>query len=146
MLPSFRSVRRLLQTKGPSGSRLNSSTVWIRFWVLSTVRRLMLFTANGCNRDTEKPRLAQLVGIKSLTPFASSLKGYGYASLVQAGWASLEVETQRLFCTQNKLKFQERKWSLAICHIESEAASTILVGILVGHNMPQPGLKSGEMM
>ena len=27
MLPSFRSVWRLLQTKGPSGSRLNSSTV-----------------------------------------------------------------------------------------------------------------------
>ena len=86
------------------------------------------------------------MGLKSSTPFASYLKGYGYASLVQAGWASLEVETQRLFCTQNKLKFQERKWSLAICHIESEAASAILVGILVGHNMPQPGLKSGEMM
>ena len=58
MLPSFRSVRRLLQTKGPSSSRLNASTVRIRrirFWVLSTVRRLLLFTANGC---TEKPKLA----------------------------------------------------------------------------------------
>ena len=60
------------------------------------------------------------LGSQLLTPFAS-FKGYGYASLVQAGWASLQVETRNLFCTWNKLKSPDKS-SLAICHVESEAA------------------------
>ena len=55
MLPSFRSVWRLLQHKGPSVSRLSSSTMLIRFWVLSTMRRLRLFAAMDAS---EKPNPA----------------------------------------------------------------------------------------
>ena len=94
MLPSFRSVRRLLQTKGPSGSRLNSSTLRIGFWVLSTVRRLMRFTAMDAR---EKPKLAYLLGRNSWVLTLNTLcifQGLPLCQfwMVQAGWASPQVE------------------------------------------------------
>ena len=118
MLPSFQLVRRLLQTKGPSGSRLNSSTVPIRFWVLNTVQRLMLL------RNPSQGNLWYRNSWVSTLNALCIFQGLRLCRfwMVQASWASLQVETRNLFCTWNKLKSPDRKSSLAICHVESEAA------------------------
>ena len=58
-----------------------------------------------------------------LTPLASSFKGYGYVC-VSFGWCrpGISPSGNTKHCTQNKLKSPERKSSLPICHVESEAA------------------------
>ena len=75
---------------------------------------------------TEKPQAsttfgADLLGLNTRCIFFEGLHLCQFW-MVQAGWASLQVETRNLFCTWNKLKSQERKSSLAIRHVESEAA------------------------
>ena len=92
ILPSFRTVRRLLQTKGPSGSRLNSSTVPIRFWVLSTVQRLMLFTAMDGREKPPTAMGAHLLGLNTLCIFQGLRLCQFW--MVQVGWVSLQVETR----------------------------------------------------
>ena len=62
-----------------------------------------------------------------LTPFAS-FKGYGYVSFGwfrSAGYLSKWKHETLLHPAQNKLKSPHSKSSLAICHVDPEAASNI---------------------
>ena len=110
-MPSFRSVRRLLQTKGPSGSRLNSSTVPIRFWVLSTVQRLMLL------RNPSQGNLWYRNSWVSTLNALCIFQGLRLCRfwMVQASWASLQVETRNLFSpgTSWNLQTENQAWQSA---------------------------------
>ena len=117
---SRQSIRRLLHTNGASFSRLTSSTIRICFCVFRTVPKHMLMQ-NWQKLHFTGQQLKAILPLEDLCIFL----WWGYWNvnfgMVEAG-ATLPAQTRNCGAHRIKLRCSERKSSLEIFHVESEAA------------------------